>query len=641
MNARPDSHANGHPNGHPPLDEAAMTHLVSGLLTAMPGEPAAPGAPRLPDRPPGPEPDRPLRPEPGLPGPLPADLDPGSLAALAAEAIKAAEALASTPFPPILPDETAIPGTGAPAPPMTAPPGAGQRRGWDMRVPVTPPAIPAGAGPGAAAQPVSPAAPAAAPAAEALPPGLPVAAPGPQFYFIGPPAHAGSAPAGPPVPGGPAAVNVPGVTEVPGAPAVSAVPGVAGLPAVPAAGYDVEAIRRDFPILAERIGGHRLIWLDNAATTQKPQEVIDRLARFYARENSNVHRGAHTLAARATEAYEDARSTVASFLGAPSPDDIVFVRGTTEAINLVAQSWGRSQLRAGDEIVVSWLEHHANIVPWQMLAQQTGARLRVIPVDDRGQILLEQYRSLLTERTRLVAVAHVSNALGTVIPVREVIGAAHAAGARVLVDGAQAVAHATVDVRQLDADFYVFSGHKVYGPDGIGALYGKPDVLDVMPPWQGGGNMIREVTFERTTYQPAPARFEAGTPSVADAAALASALAYVERIGRASIARYEGELCGYATRALAALPGLRLVGTAPGKAGILSFVLDGYRPEDVGSALNAAGIAVRAGHHCAQPILRRFGLTATVRAALALYNTRADVDALAGALGSLIARRAA
>jgi cysteine desulfurase / selenocysteine lyase len=403
--------------------------------------------------------------------------------------------------------------------------------------------------------------------------------------------------------------------------------------------FDVEAIRRDFPILAEYVNGHQLVWLDNAATTQKPQEVIDRLAHFYAHENSNIHRAAHELAARATQAYEDARDIVASFLGAPSSDDIAFVRGTTEAINLVAQSWGRKYVSSGDEIVLSYLEHHANIVPWQMLAEERGATLRVIPVDDSGQIILDEYRKLLTDRTRIVAIAHVSNALGTIVPLREVINAAHDAGAAVLVDGAQAVSHMPVDVQALDADFYVFSGHKVLGPTGVGALYGKADVLDSMPPWQGGGNMIRNVTFERTVYQPPPTRFEAGTTSIADAAGLGAALAYVERIGRANIASYEQDLLVYATRALEAVPGLRLVGTAPDKAAILSFVLDGYRPQEVGSALNSEGIAVRAGHHCAQPILRRFGLAETVRAALAMYNTHAEVDQLAAALHRLSRRR--
>jgi len=428
-----------------------------------------------------------------------------------------------------------------------------------------------------------------------------------DFYFVGPPQ-----PARPAVP----------LTRQPGQPS-----------------FDVAAIRRDFPILAERVNGHPLVWLDNAATTQKPQEVIDRLARFYAHENSNIHRAAHELAARATQAYEDARDAVARFLGAPSSDDIVFVRGTTEAINLVAQSWGRASVGSGDEIVLSYLEHHANIVPWQLLAEERGATLRVIPVDDSGQVILDEYRRLLTDRTRMVAVAHVSNALGTILPVRAIIDAAHDAGAVVLVDGAQAVSHMPVDVRELEADFYVFSGHKVFGPTGIGALYGKPSVLDSMPPWQGGGNMIRDVTFERTVYQAPPTRFEAGTPSIADAVGLGAALAYVERIGRANIASYEHELLGYATRALEAVPGLRLVGTAPDKAAILSFVLDGYRPEDVGSALDAEGIAVRAGHHCAQPILRRFGLAATVRAAPAMYNTHAEVDLLAATLHRLARRR--
>jgi cysteine desulfurase/selenocysteine lyase len=417
--------------------------------------------------------------------------------------------------------------------------------------------------------------------------------------------------------------------------------GTAG-PGVPWGGrspLDADVLRRDFPILAERVNGHPLVWLDNAATTHKPQEVIDRLVRFYTHENSNIHRADHELAARATDAYEDARATVASFLGAPSGDDIVFVRGTTEAINLVAQSWGRQYIGAGDEIVISCLEHHANIVPWQLLASERGAVLRVIPVDDSGQIVFDEYRKLLTDRTRLVAVTHVCNALGTIVPVREVIEAAHSAGARVLVDGAQAVSHMPVDVQALDADFYAFSGHKVFGPTGIGVLYGKAEVLDSMPPWQGGGNMIRNVTFEHTDFQPPPTLFEAGTASIADAAGLGAALEYVERIGRANIAGYEQELLGYATRALEAVPGLRLVGTAPDKAAILSFVLDGYRPQEVGSALNSEGIAVRAGHHCAQPILRRFGLEATVRAALAMYNTHAEVDLLAAALHRLARRR--
>jgi cysteine desulfurase/selenocysteine lyase len=402
--------------------------------------------------------------------------------------------------------------------------------------------------------------------------------------------------------------------------------------------FDVEAIRRDFPILNERVHGHQLVWLDNAATTQKPQAVIDRLAYYYEHENSNIHRAAHELAARATDAFEDARTKVAHYLGASAPE-IVFARGTTEVINLVAQSWGRNNITSGNEIVISHLEHHANIVPWQQLAAEKGAKLRVIPVDDDGQILLEAYGDLLNDKTRLVAVAHVSNALGTIVPIRQVIEMAHRAGARVLIDGAQSVAHVPVDVSELDADFFVFSGHKVFAPTGIGALYGKSEVLESMPPWQGGGNMIRDVTFERTTYQDPPDRFEAGTGNIADAVGLGAALDYVERIGLENASRYEHDLLGYATGLMQQVPGLRLVGTAPDKACVLSFVLAGYRPEDVGSELNQQGIAVRAGHHCAQPILRRFGLESTVRPSLALYNTREEVDLLVGTLHRLAAER--
>jgi cysteine desulfurase/selenocysteine lyase len=401
--------------------------------------------------------------------------------------------------------------------------------------------------------------------------------------------------------------------------------------------FNVTAIRRDFPILSERVNGQPLIWLDNAATTQKPQAVIDRLAYFYGHENSNIHRAAHELAARSTDAYEGARATVQRFLGAGSPEEIVFVRGATEAINLVAQSWGRANILPGDEIILSHLEHHANIVPWQQLASDKGARLRVIPVDDDGQILLEEYQKLLNARTKLVSIAHVSNALGTIVPVRAVSDLAHRVGAKVLVDGAQAVSHMPVDVQALGADFYVFSGHKVFGPTGIGALYGTAAILESMPPWQGGGNMIQSVTFERTVYQKAPARFEAGTGNIADAAGLGAALDYVMRIGMANIDRYEHDLLVYATQALQTIPGLRLIGTAPDKASVLSFVLDGYDPVTVGSALNQDGIAVRAGHHCAEPILRRFGVNATVRPSLAFYNTCEEVDALTAALRRLTA----
>ncbi len=402
--------------------------------------------------------------------------------------------------------------------------------------------------------------------------------------------------------------------------------------------FDVQAVRRDFPILAERVNGRPLIWLDNAATTHKPQAVIDRLAYFYAHENSNIHRAAHELAARATDAYEGARNKVARFLGARSASEIIFVRGATEAINLIAQTFGRQHIGAGDEIIVSHLEHHANIVPWQQLATQVGARIRVIPVDDSGQVLLDEYRKLLSSRTKLVSITQVSNALGTVTPVQEIIALAHAAGARVLVDGAQAVSHLRVNVQALDADFYVFSGHKIFGPTGIGVVYGKQDLLDTLPPWQGGGNMIADVTFEKTLYQPAPARFEAGTGNIADAVGLGAALDYVDRIGLENIARYEHDLLVYATHGLSRIPGLRLIGTAANKASVLSFTLAGYRTEEVGVALNREGIAVRSGPHCAQPILRRFGVEATVRPSLAFYNTCEEVDELVRVVSALARR---
>jgi cysteine desulfurase/selenocysteine lyase len=403
--------------------------------------------------------------------------------------------------------------------------------------------------------------------------------------------------------------------------------------------FDVNAIRRDFPILQERVNGKPLVWFDNAATTHKPQAVIDRLAYFYAHENSNIHRAAHALAGRATDAYENARAIVRRFIGASSTDEIVFVRGTTEAINLIAKTWGVKHVGEGDEIVVSHLEHHANIVPWQQLAAQTGAKLRVIPVDDSGQVLLDEYRKLLSDRTKIVAVTQVSNALGTVVPVREIVELAHRAGAKALVDGAQSVSHMRVDVQALDADFFVFSGHKIFGPTGIGVVYGKRALLEDMPPWQGGGNMIADVTFERTVFQPPPNRFEAGTGNIADAVGLGAALEYVERIGIENIARYEHDLLEYATSRLGPVPGVRLVGTARDKASVLSFVLKGYETEEVGRALNEEGIAVRSGHHCAQPILRRFGLEATVRPSLAFYNTCDEVDAMVSVIRHLSARR--
>ncbi|MFZ6754853.1 family 2A encapsulin nanocompartment cargo protein cysteine desulfurase [Undibacterium sp. Dicai25W] len=403
--------------------------------------------------------------------------------------------------------------------------------------------------------------------------------------------------------------------------------------------FDVHAIRKDFPILQERVNGRQLVWFDNAATTQKPQSVIDRISYFYEHENSNIHRAAHELAARATDAYESARKKVAKFLGASSAEEIIFVRGTTEAINMVAKTWGVQHIGEGDEIIVSHLEHHANIVPWQQLATQTGAKIRVIPVDDSGQVILSEYTRLLNSRTKLVSVTQVSNALGTVVPVKEIIDLAHRAGAKVLIDGAQSVSHMRVNVQALDADFFVFSGHKLFGPTGIGVVYGKRDILENMQPWQGGGNMIADVTFERTIYQPPPNRFEAGTGNIADAVGLGAAIDYIERIGIENIARYEHDLLAYATYGMQSIRGVRLIGTAQDKASVLSFVLDGYQTEEVGKALNEEGIAVRSGHHCAQPILRRFGLEATVRPSLAFYNTCEEVDRLVSVVARLVAQR--
>jgi cysteine desulfurase/selenocysteine lyase len=394
----------------------------------------------------------------------------------------------------------------------------------------------------------------------------------------------------------------------------------------------VDAVRSDFPMLTERVNGRPLVWLDNAATTHKPHPVIDRLRQFYAHENSNIHRGAHSLATQATDAYEGARAKVADFLGAATADSIVFTRGTTESVNLVAQTWGRANIGPGDEIVVSQLEHHANIVPWQLLAEQAGATIKVIPVDDDGELRLDSYLGMLGEHTKLVAVAHVSNVLGTIVPIGPMIAAAHQVGARVLVDGAQAVAHLPVRVSQLDPDFYTFSGHKIYGPTGIGAVYAKPELLEQMPPWQGGGNMISDVTFERTQYQSGPAKFEAGTGNIADAIGLGAALDYVTEIGLPAICAYEHQLVDYGMRQLAAVPGLRLIGTAPQKASVLTFALDDQDPAEVGQALDREGIEVRAGHHCAQPILRRFGLESAVRPSVAMYNTFAEIDQLVTAL---------
>lgn len=407
----------------------------------------------------------------------------------------------------------------------------------------------------------------------------------------------------------------------------------------PSSGFDVHAVRRDFPILQERVNGKQLVWFDNAATTHKPQSVIDRIAYFYAHENSNIHRAAHELAARATDAYEGAREKVRVFLGAASVEEIIFVRGATEAINLVAKTWGWQNVGEGDEIIVSNLEHHANIVPWQQLAAAKGTKLRVIPVDDTGQVLLDEYQKLLNDRTKIVSVTQVSNALGTVTPVKQIVEMAHRAGAIALVDGAQSVSHMRVNVQEIGADFFVFSGHKVFGPTGIGVVYGKRALLDAMPPWQGGGNMIADVTFERTIFQPPPNKFEAGTGNIADAVGLGAAIDYVQRLGMENIARYEHDLLAYATHHLQPIQGVRLVGTAREKASVLSFVLQGYTTEEVGKAMNQEGIAVRTGHHCAQPILRRFGLETTVRPSLAFYNTCEEVDRMIAVVRRLSSAR--
>jgi cysteine desulfurase/selenocysteine lyase len=395
------------------------------------------------------------------------------------------------------------------------------------------------------------------------------------------------------------------------------------------------SLRGDFPALDQDVHGQRLVWLDSAATTQKPRAVIDAVSRFYESDNSNVHRAAHELAARATDAYEGARRTVQRFLGARSHKEIVFVRGTTEAINLVAQSWGRANVRAGDVILLTHLEHHSNIVPWQLLCEATGATIRVIPVNDAGDVRLDAYEAMLGPRVKLVALPHVSNALGTLVPVEPMVQMAHRYGARVLVDGAQSVAHLPVNVLMTGADFFVFSGHKIYGPTGIGVLYGREDVLEEMPPWQGGGSMIEDVTFERSTYAPLPARFEAGTPSLADAVGLGAALDYVDRVGRATVAAHDQRLMASLLAGLTSIPGLSLVGSPIARVGAVSFVMAGHEPQAIGQYLNRRGIAVRAGHHCAQPILRRFGHETTVRPSLGIYNDESDIALLVKALREL------
>lgn len=388
----------------------------------------------------------------------------------------------------------------------------------------------------------------------------------------------------------------------------------------------------DFPVLMRPVRGRRLAYLDSAATTQKPEAVIETERRFYREINANIHRGVHWLSGQATDAYEEARRKVQALLNARRAEEIVFTRGTTEAINLVAQSWGSAQVHAGDEILLTTMEHHSNILPWQQLCERSGAQLKVVPVNDAGELALDAFAALLGRRTRLFAVGHVSNALGTVNPLPQLIAQAHAAGARVLVDGAQAVAHQPVDVQALDCDFYAFSGHKLYGPTGIGVLWGRAELLEAMPPWQTGGGMIRTVAFERSTFAPPPERFEAGTPNIAGAVALGAAIDYLHAVGLARIATHEAALLAYGSALLAAIPGLRLIGTAASKAAILSFMVEGIHPHDLGTILDMEGVAIRAGHHCAMPLMTRLGLPGTARASLGLYNTEADLDALAAAI---------
>jgi cysteine desulfurase/selenocysteine lyase len=397
---------------------------------------------------------------------------------------------------------------------------------------------------------------------------------------------------------------------------------------VSSARFDVAALSKDFPALHQSVHGKPLVYLDNAATSQKPRSVIDAVARFYEQDCSNIHRGVHLLSQRATQAYEEVRLKAQHFIHAASPAEIIFVRGATEAINLVAQTYGRKHVQAGDTVLVSAMEHHSNIVPWQMLCEEKGAHLRVIPMNDRGELLLDEYEKLLTPETKLVAIAHVSNALGTINPIRQMIRTAHQHGIPVLVDGAQAVPHLQVDVQDLDCDFYAFSAHKMYGPTGIGILYGKKHLLEAMPPYQGGGDMISSVTFEKTTYNDLPHKFEAGTPNIAGVIGLGAAIDYLAHVGLDHIAAHEHDLLTYATEQFARLPGVRIIGTAKEKAAVLSFVLDDIHPHDIGTILDQEGIAVRTGHHCAQPVMQFFSIPATTRASFALYNTEAEIDVL-------------
>ena len=401
-------------------------------------------------------------------------------------------------------------------------------------------------------------------------------------------------------------------------------------------GFDAEKVRADFPILQQQVNGRPLVYLDNGATSQKPQAVIDELVRYYTTENANVHRGVHTLSQNATDDFDGARLKVQRLLNAADDREIIFTSGTTDSINIVAQSYGRQNFGPGDEVIVSNMEHHSNIVPWQMLRDELGIVLRVVPIDESGELLLDEYERMLSPRTRLVSITHVSNALGTILPVKQITGMAHAQGVPVMLDGAQAVPHMPVDVQALDCDFYVFSGHKLFGPTGIGVLYGKADLLDAMPPVQGGGDMIKSVTFEKTIYNDLPFKFEAGTPNIAGAIGLGAAIDYVQAIGYESFAAYEDELLDYGTRALGQIDSVRIIGTAPRKAGILSFVMENIHPHDIGTILDAEGVAVRTGHHCAQPVMQRFQIPATVRASLAMYNTKDDIDALVRAIDRVI-----
>ncbi|WP_310638544.1 family 2A encapsulin nanocompartment cargo protein cysteine desulfurase [Delftia acidovorans] len=617
-----------------PFDPEALARMANALFSAAPGSaPALPGLPGLPGLPAGVQapvnvapPGSPLASPaglgPGVPGtPIPQGLAPGSNLLPASPAPLASLAHRA---PALLPHAQA--GNGVPDHVVSALPAYEPRLGSQVL------GVPQRQGDPLDALAALPFTAPAAPAAPAVPriggptegPGIASTVPSaePRFYFVDPVVL----PAGYTTPAHPLQRQQASHEARHGAASVQAP-------------FDVHAVRRDFPILSERVNGRPLAWLDNAATTHKPRAVIERIRHFYEHENSNIHRAAHELAARATDAYEGARERVRRFINAPDVNEVIFVRGTTEAINLVAKSWGWQHVGEGDEIIVSHLEHHANIVPWQQLAAAKGAKIRVIPVDDSGQVLIDEYRKLLNPRTRIVSVTQVSNALGTVVPVQQIVELAHQAGAKALVDGAQSVSHMAVDVQAIGADFFVFSGHKVFGPTGIGVVWGRREVLEDMPPWQGGGNMIADVTFEKTVYQPLPNTFEAGTGNIADAVGLGAAIDYVQALGMERIARYEHDLLQYGTQALAPIRGLRLIGTAADKASVLSFVLKGWTTAEVGEALNAEGIAVRTGHHCAQPILRRFGVETTVRPSLAFYNTTEEIDRLAAVVQGLAARR--